>query len=59
MKYKAIIDPQVKLDLKEIFTYGAMNNSIKSANKLLKINNKSYRIIYEIEKKHNIHSLRN
>ena len=35
MKYKVIIDPQAKLDLKEIFIYVAVNDSIQSANKLL------------------------
>lgn len=35
MKYKVIIDPQAKLDLKEIFIYVALNDSIQSANKLL------------------------
>ncbi len=35
LKYKVIIDPQAKLDLKEIFIYVAMNDSIHSANKLL------------------------
>ena len=35
MKYKVIIDPQAKLDLKEIFIYVAMNDSVQSADKLL------------------------
>lgn len=35
MKYKVIIDPQAKLDLKEIYVYVAMNDSVQSANKLL------------------------
>ena len=35
MKYKVIIDPQAKLDLKEIFIYVAVNDSIQTANKLL------------------------
>ena len=35
MKYKVIIDPQAKLDLKEIFLYVAVNDNIQSANKLL------------------------
>jgi len=34
-KFKVIIDPQAKLDLKEIFIFVAMNDSIQSANKLL------------------------
>ncbi|MCX6151798.1 MAG: type II toxin-antitoxin system RelE/ParE family toxin [Ignavibacteriales bacterium] len=35
MKYKVIIDPQAKLDLKEILNYVAINDSFQSANKLL------------------------
>ena len=35
MKYKVIIDPQAKLDLKEIFIYVAVNDGVQSANKLL------------------------
>ena len=35
MKFKVIIDPQAKLDLKEILIYFAMNDSIQSANRLL------------------------
>lgn len=35
IKHKVIIDPQAKLDLKEIFIYAAMNDSIQSANKRL------------------------
>ncbi|TSA28124.1 MAG: type II toxin-antitoxin system RelE/ParE family toxin [Ignavibacteriales bacterium] len=35
MKYKVIIDPQAKHDLKEIFVYIAINDSIQSANKLI------------------------
>ena len=34
-KYKVIIDPLAKLDLKEIFIFVAINDSIQSANKLL------------------------
>ncbi len=34
-KYKVLIDPQAKQDLKEIFIYVAVNDSISSANKLL------------------------
>ena len=34
-KYKVLIDPQAKQDLKEIFIYVATNDSISSANKLL------------------------
>lgn len=35
MKYKVIIDPQAKLDLKEILVYVTLNDSIQSANRLL------------------------
>ena len=35
MKYKVIIDPKAKQDLKEIFIYVALNDSLQSANKLL------------------------
>ena len=34
-KYKVLIDPHAKQDLKEIFIYVAVNDSISSANKLL------------------------
>ncbi len=34
-KYKVIIDPLAKTDLKEIFVYVELNDSIQSANKLL------------------------
>jgi len=34
-KYKVIIDPLAKLDLKEIFIFVAINDSIQSTNKLL------------------------
>jgi toxin ParE1/3/4 len=34
-KYKVLIDPQAKQDLKEIFIYIATNDSIYSANSLL------------------------
>ncbi len=34
-KYKVIIDPQAKIDLKDIFIYVAVNDSIQSAEKLL------------------------
>ena len=34
-KYKVIIDPQAKADLKEIFVYVSVNDSLESANKLL------------------------
>ncbi|MCK5370788.1 MAG: type II toxin-antitoxin system RelE/ParE family toxin [Cyclobacteriaceae bacterium] len=35
MKYKVLIDPQAKQDLKEIFIYVTMNDSLVSAMKLL------------------------
>ena len=35
MKYKVLIDPQAKQDLKEIFIYVALNDNLQSANKLL------------------------
>ncbi|MBU2447301.1 MAG: type II toxin-antitoxin system RelE/ParE family toxin [Bacteroidetes bacterium] len=34
-KYKVKIDPQAMQDLKEIFTYVAINDSVDSANKLV------------------------
>ena len=47
MKYKVIIDPQAKLDLKEIFIYVAMNDSAQSAHKLL---NALEETCYKLEK---------
>ncbi len=47
MKYKVIIDPQAKLDLKEIFIYVAMNDSAQSANNLL---NALEETCYKLEK---------
>lgn len=35
MKYKVLIDPLAKQDMKEIFLYAAFNDSISSADKLL------------------------
>jgi toxin ParE1/3/4 len=35
MKYKVIIDPQAKQDLKEIFQYVEVIDSLEAANKLL------------------------
>ena len=35
MKFKVLIDPQAKQDLKEIFIYVTRNDSLASANKLL------------------------
>jgi len=34
-KYKVLIDPQAKQDLKELFIYAALNDSISLADKLL------------------------
>lgn len=34
-KYKVIIDPLAKTDLKELFIYVSLNDSVESANKLL------------------------
>jgi len=35
MKYKVLIDPKAKHDLKDIFIYVAVNDNLNSANKLL------------------------
>jgi toxin ParE1/3/4 len=35
MKYKVVIDPQAKMDIKEIFTYVASNDGKQIANKLI------------------------
>lgn len=35
MAFKVLIDPQAKQDLKEIFIYVVLNDSLSSANKLL------------------------
>ena len=35
MKYKVLIDPKAKHDLKDIFIYVAVNDNLISANKLL------------------------
>lgn len=37
MRYKVVLDPQAKLDLKEIYFYVAMNDNVDSANKLLDV----------------------
>ena len=45
MKYKVIIDPKAKQDLKEIFIYVALNDSLQSANKLLdSLENSCYKL---------------
>jgi len=36
-KYKVLIDPLAKADLKEIFIYVSLNDGIESANKLLNV----------------------
>ncbi len=46
-KYKVLIDPEAKRDLKEIFLYIALNDSISSANKLLVSLEKT---LYKLEK---------
>ena len=35
MKYKVVIDPKAKLDLKEIYYYAAQNDSAEAADRLL------------------------
>lgn len=35
MKYKVVVDPQAKQDLKEIFIYVTINDGLNAANKLL------------------------
>lgn len=47
MKYKVIIDPQAKLDMKEIFTYIAINGEMQPANRLLDALEKT---CYKLEK---------
>jgi toxin ParE1/3/4 len=47
MKYKVLIDPEAKKDLKEIFIYVAINDSLSSANKLL---DEIEEICYKLEK---------
>lgn len=47
MKYKVVFDPLAKLDLKEIFLYVAVNDSVQSANKLL---DALEEICYKLEK---------
>lgn len=45
MKYKVLIDPKAKQDLKDIFIYVAINDSLSSANKLLDaIENTCYKL---------------
>ncbi|MEO8398916.1 MAG: type II toxin-antitoxin system RelE/ParE family toxin [Ignavibacteriaceae bacterium] len=46
MKYKVIIDPQAKEDMKEIFFYISINDSLVIANKLLdKIEETCYKLV--------------
>ena len=45
MKYKVIIDPQAKKDMREIFYYVSINDSLEIANKLLdKIEETCYKL---------------
>ena len=45
MKYKVNIDPQAKADMREIFLYVSINDSLESANKLLdKIEERCYKL---------------
>ncbi len=46
-KYKVLIDPEAKRDLKEIFLYIALNDSVSYANKLLDSLEKT---LYKLEK---------
>jgi toxin ParE1/3/4 len=47
MKYKAIIDPRAKEDLREIFFYVSVNDSLEALNKLL---DKLEETCYKLEK---------
>lgn len=47
MKYKVIIDPQAKEDMREIFLYVSINDSLQISNKLL---NKIEETCYKLEK---------
>ncbi len=47
MKYKVLIDPQAKQDLKEIFIYVSINDNYSSAEKLL---NAIEKTCYKLEK---------
>jgi len=47
MKYKVIIDPKAKEDLREIFFYVSLNDSLEIANKLL---NKIEGTCYKLER---------
>ncbi len=47
MKYKVIIDPQAKEDMREIFFYVSINDSLEIANELL---NKIEETCYKLEK---------
>lgn len=53
MKYKVLIDPKAKQDLKDIFIYVAINDSLSSANKLLDaIENTCYKLEEYLERGH-------
>lgn len=47
MKYKVIIDPHAKEDMREIFFYVSINDSLEIANKLL---NKIEETCYKLER---------
>ena len=47
MKYKVIIDPLAKEDMREIFFYVSINDSLEIANKLL---NKIEKTCYKLER---------
>lgn len=47
MKYKVVIDPQAKMDLKEIFSFVVANDGKQIANKLL---NNLETALYKLEK---------
>ena len=59
MKYKVIIDPQAKEDMKEIFSYVSINDSLEAANKLLdKIEETCYKLEKYPERGHTPEELR-
>ena len=60
MKYKVIIDPQAKEDMREIFFYVAINDSLEVANKLLdKMEETCYKLERFPERGHIPEELRN
>jgi toxin ParE1/3/4 len=53
MKYKVLIDPQAKQDLREIFIYVALNDNLRSTNKLLdSLEDKCYKLEKYSERGH-------